>query len=101
MLIATRVRASGFDAISTRDAGQSGKGDPEQLAYAIGQRRAIVTHNRDDFEDLAREYVARGQDHFGIIIARRNSPFEIRRRPLLILLDAVMADEMQNQVRYI
>ena len=100
LLIATLVRASGFDAISTRDAGQSGNSDPEQLAYAISQRRAIVTHNRDDFDDLAREYAANGQDHFGIIIARRNSPYEIRRR-LLLILDQVTADEMMNQVRYI
>ena len=80
VLIATLVRASGFDAISTQAAGQSGNSDPEQLAFAVSQRRAIVTHNRDDFEDLARDYAARGQEHHGIIIAVRNSPFEIRRR---------------------
>jgi predicted nuclease of predicted toxin-antitoxin system len=100
VLVATLVRANGFDAISTQAARQAGNGDPEQLAFAIGQRRAIVTHNRDDFENLARAYAARGEEHYGIIIAVRNSPYEIRRR-LLLILDHVTADEMQNQVRYI
>ena len=100
VLMATLVRAHGFDAISTQEAGQSGNSDPEQLAYAISQHRTIVTHNRGDFEDLARDYAARGQEHYGIILAARNSPYEIRRR-LLLILNQVTADEMENQVRYI
>lgn len=100
VLVAELLRAHGFSAVTARDAGLLGKDDVDQLAYAVSHARAIVTHNRADFEDLAKGYFAAGQPHYGIIVARRRTPFEVVRR-LLILLDSVTADEMQNQVRWI
>jgi hypothetical protein len=52
------------------------------------------------FEALAQTYVAAGHPHQGIIIAVRRPPRDITRR-LLRLLNAVTAEEMHNQVRYI
>jgi hypothetical protein len=49
---------------------------------------------------LAEEYFASGQEHCGIIIAVRRSPYEIVRR-LLAILNHVAADEVKNQLRYI
>ena len=100
VLVAELVRAHGFDATTTQDAGQSGNSDPAQLAYAVSQHRTIVTHNRGDFGRLAGEYASRGETHYGIILAVRSSPFELRRR-LLLILNQVTADEMQDHVRYI
>jgi hypothetical protein len=57
----------------------------------------IFTHNRADFEALARESFAAGKTHYGIIIAVRHPAQEIVRR-LLRLLNQVMADEMQDQI---
>jgi hypothetical protein len=73
---------------------------PAQLAYAISQQQTFLTHNRADFEALARTYLAAGQSHYGIIIAVRHPPYEIVRR-LLRILNQVTADEMQDQLRYI
>jgi len=100
VLVADLVRARGFDVVTTHEAGQSGKSDPEQLAYATLQGRTILTHNRRDFEALVRCCAATGQDHPGMILAVRRSPHDIARR-LLRILNQVTADEMQNQVRYI
>jgi predicted nuclease of predicted toxin-antitoxin system len=100
VLIADLVRARSFQAITTREAGQTGKDDVEQLAHAVGQQKTILTHNRSDFESLAQQYLAAGQTHYGIIIATRRSPYEIVRR-LLAILNQVTADEMENQLRYI
>ena len=69
-------------------------------AYAVRENKILLTHNRVDFERLAQEYFATERSHNGIIIAVRNSPYEIIRR-LLIVLNQVTADEMKNQVRYI
>jgi predicted nuclease of predicted toxin-antitoxin system len=99
VLIADLVRARGFKASTTQEAGQIGKGDEEQLAYSVGSQSIFFTHNRDDFEKLAAEYFEAGKEHNGIIIAVRRQPYEIVRR-LLMILNNVTADEMKNQLRY-
>jgi predicted nuclease of predicted toxin-antitoxin system len=100
VLLAKLLRSREYDVLTTRDAGQNRRSDPEQLAFAVSQGRAIVTHNRDDYAELARAYAEAGQQHFGIILAARRSPYAIAQR-LLVILDQVTADEMQDQVRYI
>jgi len=98
--VAAILRARGFVVTTTRDAGQLGHGDAEQLEYAVSKRKTLLTHNRSDFESLARQYFLTGRAHYGLIIAVRHPPSEIVRR-LLIVLNQVTADEMNNQIRYI
>jgi predicted nuclease of predicted toxin-antitoxin system len=100
VLVATLLQARGFSAITTRDAEQLGKEDSEQLAYASEQGKALLTHNRADFEELAKTYYETEKPHQGIIIATRHSAQEIVRR-LLIILNKITADEIANQVLYI
>lgn len=100
VLLADLVRARGFEAATTIAAGQDGKTDAQQIVFAVAQQRTLLTHNRADFEKLAQEYFAAGRSHFGIIIANRRPVYDLARR-LLVVLNAVTADEMQNQVRYI
>jgi predicted nuclease of predicted toxin-antitoxin system len=100
MLVADLLRARGFAAITTREAGQLQNSDADQLAYAVSQHRTFLTHNRADFETLAKYYFATGQTHYGIIIAVRYPAHEIVRR-LLRILNQMTADEMQDQLRYI
>jgi predicted nuclease of predicted toxin-antitoxin system len=71
VLVADLPRGRGFRAITTRDAGLLRNTDAQQLAYAISQKKAFLTHNRDDFEALAEEYTEAGQRHYGIILATR------------------------------
>lgn len=100
VLVADLLRARHFIAITTRDAGRLHAQDDEQLAYAVSQQKAFLTHNRADFELLAQTYATTQQTHYGIIIAVRHSPYEIVRQ-LLVLLNNVTADEMQGQLYYI
>jgi hypothetical protein len=74
--------------------------DDEQLLYAVSQQRALVTHNRSDFETLVRAYLDTERMHYGVILAVRRSPEAIAQR-LLAILNQVTANEMQNQIRYI
>jgi hypothetical protein len=60
----------------------------------------LLTHNRADFEALHRAYIEGGRHHAGILIAVRHPAYEIVRR-LLLILNAVTADEMRDQVRYL
>jgi predicted nuclease of predicted toxin-antitoxin system len=100
VLVASLLRARGFQATTTQEVGQIGKTDEQQLMYAVAQRKTVLTHNRADFERLTHQFFATGRMHYGIIIAARRSPYEIARR-LLIILNHVTADEMENHLRYI
>jgi predicted nuclease of predicted toxin-antitoxin system len=100
VLVADLLRARGFVATTTRDAGNPQAADAAQLACAVRRQETLLTHNRSDFEALAGTYFATGQSHYGIIIASRHTPYEIVRR-LLLILNQVTADEIQDQLRYI
>ena len=100
VVVADLLRARGFITITTRAVGQLGKSDADQLAYAVSQKMTLLTHNRVDFERLAKQHFALGKTHHGIIIAVRRPPNDIARR-LLLILNQTTADEMQNQLRYI
>ena len=100
VLIADLLRGRGFNAVTTRDEGQLQNSDAQQLAYAVNQKRALLTHNRADFDALAQQYQEDGLTHYGLILATRHRPYELVRR-LTIILNKVTADEMVNQVRYV
>ena len=100
VLVSDLLRARGFSAFTTREAGQLGADDACQLAYAVSNHKTMFTHNRLDFEALAQSYFAQGLTHYGIIIATRHDPYELARR-LLLILNQVTADELTNQLRYI
>lgn len=85
---------------TTQEAGQGGRSDAEQLSYAVSRRTTLATHNRADFELLARQYFNSGLKHYGIVIAVQRPAREIARR-LLVILDQVTADEIEDQIRYV
>lgn len=98
--IVENLQTRGFDVLSARDAGALGKTDDEQMLYAVSERRAVVTHNRVDFEKQHVKFLESGMNHYGIIVAKRRKDVEVVNK-LLALLDAVTAEEMKNQLRYI
>lgn len=99
-LVAKLLRVRGFMAQTTQEAGRKNTDDDEQLAYAVSQRRTVLTHNRDDFARLAQDYFDTKRKHYGIIIAVRRPPHEIVTR-LMTILNQTTADEMEDQVIYI
>lgn len=100
VLIATLLQARGFKVTTTRDEGKLSEDDLDQLAHAASIGHCLVTHNRVHFEQLHQEYLAGGNQHFGIIIAVRRSPYEVARR-LVVLLNILTADEFENQLFYV
>lgn len=100
VVVADLLRGRGFVATTARDEKQLERTDEEQLAYAVSQHKTLLTHNRHDFEALARAYARAGEAHYGIILATRHPPYEVVRR-LMRFLNHVTANEMRDQVRYI
>lgn len=84
VVLADVVRARGFRVTTTQEAAQIGKSDAEQLGFAAGLGKTLLTHNRVDFEDLARSYFEHKKTHSGIIIAVRQHPKELSRRLLVL-----------------
>ena len=99
-LIATLVRARDLNAVTTRQAGQCGNADEQQLLFAAERGMCVFTHNRNDYLQLAADFSQNKRPHSGIIIAVRRPPYLITGK-LLQLLNEVSAEEMDNQVYFI
>jgi predicted nuclease of predicted toxin-antitoxin system len=65
------LRSLGHDVLTVQAAGNSGKSDPEVLAFAIADDRAVLTQNRRDFVKLHRSQPA----HPGMIICSDDQNF--------------------------
>jgi hypothetical protein len=73
-LLAETLRQRGFDAQHVDELQRSGLSDAEQLAFAVQQLRAIITHNIRDYVLLDREYRAK----------RRDAPRHLGERPSVV-----------------
>jgi hypothetical protein len=98
--LAAMLLASGFDAVTTLDAGNLGHLDPGQLEFACRNERALVTHNRSDFEDLHLEYLSRDDSHFGIIVAMQRRDLHKTRDRILDILNRFDREQLKNLLLY-
>ena len=98
--LAEQLRQYGFDVTSTLELGMVEADDDEQLAYAASNQRAIVTFNHKDFAARHARYLAEGKEHWGIVLSTEES-VDVMRRRLLRLLNALLADELKNQIRWL
>lgn len=98
--VAAQLRAAGFDAISTPEAGRLGCDDPDQLLWAFGQNRTLVTFNVSDFARLHHEWLAQGGHHAGLIVSQQRPIGDLLRR-LLNLARSLSAADMQDRLEYL
>ncbi len=96
LLLATTLRQRKFDAQHVIELKRCGLSDPEQLAFAVKQKRAFLTHNIRDFVLLDREYRAQEQTHFGILVCDQ-VPFRELLRRTLRCLGRTPAADIRNQ----
>jgi predicted nuclease of predicted toxin-antitoxin system len=101
--LATDLRPQGFDVTFPRELGTERASDEEHLTWATERGRVVLTEDRADFQILAQRWAEHGRDHAGIILVNTAKPVsygELLRR-LRAFLDAVSAEEMVNQVRWL
>ncbi len=77
-----------------------GNSDEAQLAYTASLEYCLLTYNRVDFERLHLAYMSQKKTHSGIIICPEKSAYEVVER-VVIILDALTADEIANQLLYV
>jgi predicted nuclease of predicted toxin-antitoxin system len=96
-LLAEILRQRGYDATHVLEVNRAGKSDLEQLAYAVSQGRAVLTHNIRDYLLLDRQYRDQGKEHYGIIVSDQVPLRELLRRTLRCL-SRYTTEEVRNQV---
>jgi len=83
--LAEILRERGYDAVHVLEVQRESKSDSEQLDYALGLGKAILTHNVRDFRLLHRQYQEEGKEHCGIIVSDQVPLRELLRRTLRCL----------------
>lgn len=94
------LRQRGYDAIHVLDADRAGNSDAEQLAYAVSQQRAILTHNVRHFRLLNQKYHEEGRQHFGILLSAQLPLRDLLRRSLRFL-GRHTAEDVKNNVLWL
>jgi len=69
-----------YKVFHTKDVGNLGKTDEEQMAYAASKDFTLLTHNREDFKKIHKEWMNNGRLHSGIIIMGQGKPEKLARR---------------------
>jgi predicted nuclease of predicted toxin-antitoxin system len=78
--LATALAEHGIDCLTTRDAGNRGLSDEEQLMFATQEQRSLVTFNCKDFLSLATRWQEVGRSHTGMILSKELPLPELIRR---------------------
>lgn len=99
--LAGMLRAHGFDVVTTHDAAMLGASDEDQLALAVRLSRAIVTHNRLDFERLHGAVLQSDDKHCGVIIAQQRRDLGETRDRLIQLLNQFDREQLVNGLFYV
>jgi hypothetical protein len=96
------LRARGVDVATVYDEGLSEQSDTDQLLHATRTERAIYTFNVGHFCKLHKEFVEKGEEHFGIIVVyRQRYPVGEQIKRLLHLINTKSAEEMKNDLWFL
>lgn len=100
VVLAVILRQYGYDVLTAKEADMLAKSDEEQLAFAVSNKRTIITFNIKDFALLHQLWLSKEKKHFGIIV----SP-EIRISKLIHLclrfLGRTESKDLINQLRFL
>lgn len=62
------ARGLKLDAVSIQEVGRRSLADDEHLRWAAGERRIMVTRNRDDFIEWTTTFFQAGEPHAGVLL---------------------------------
>jgi len=97
VLLAEVLRSRGYLATHVIEVKRTGKSDAEQLAYAVKNGMAVLTHNVRDFIVLHKAFQTAGKNHFGIIVSEQ-IPFNDLLKRTLKCLSANSKESLINSL---
>jgi len=96
------LRDRGVDVSTSNEAGLIEISDEEQLLWATGKRRVLLTYNAADFCRLHGEFIREGRHHAGIIVAEQQKlPVGEMMRRILRLRAGLDAEAMRNRLEFL
>ena len=98
--LAHALRQRGFDVLHAQDMKRKGESDSEQLAYAVHEKRCLVTFNVRDFVLLHNQYVGQNKEHWGIIVSKQMTIGETLKKLLKKIGLATQAD-FKNRIDFL
>ncbi len=100
--IARELRARGHDVLSAHEVGMEGKNDDEQLTYASGARRTLLTFDVR-FAPLATRWLHKGEHHSGIVISKELKGGQTGEliRLCLVFLDQITEEQAADVLMYL
>jgi len=94
------LRQRGFDVVHAQELKRKGKTDVEQLAFAVIERRCLVTFNVRDFVILHNRYQELNMEHWGIIVSKQ-MPVGDTLKKLLQKIGFAKSEDFRNQIVFI
>ncbi|TAN45923.1 MAG: hypothetical protein EPN22_00835 [Nitrospirae bacterium] len=100
VLLAEVLRSRDYKALHVLEAKRTGKSDEEQLAYAVGKKMTVFTHNIGDYIKLSRSYIKENRDHFGVVVSDQ-LPFNELLRRTLKFLSSNSREAVKNRIMWL
>ena len=100
-MIGVRARERAIDFLSAREGGTLGLSDPEVLAVASREGRALISHDRNTMVGHYFRLVRRGSRCPGLIVVAQDLPDGEAIEDLVLIWAALSAEELNNQVRWV
>jgi len=98
--LSVSLRKRGHDAVHAGEARRPGGSDENQLVFATGEERCLVTFNVGDFVQLHNRWILAGREHAGIIVSKQ-MPVGAMLQRLLALLQIENAESLGGQIRFL
>ena len=89
-----------LDVIRVQDIGLAATPDPDILAWAAGEDRIILTHDRETMPYFAYERVKAGQTMPGVFLVSDTMPIGQAIDEILLAADCMTSEECKNFVRF-
>jgi len=96
-----RQRIPDLDAVTAHQVGLSDAEDPDLLAWAAGEGRVLVTHDRRTMSDHVADRLAAGEHIAGVVIVSRKLPFGQVIDDLEVIVMCSSEDDWRDIVRHL
>jgi predicted nuclease of predicted toxin-antitoxin system len=89
-----------LDIVRVQDADLAGSPDPVVLAWAAGEDRVLLTHDRDTMPNFAYDRVRAGEPMPGVFLVSNRMPKGQAVEQLTLAVQCLSADDCRDQVHY-
>lgn len=98
--LAHALQQRGYDVVHAQDPDRKGRSDSDQLAFAVHEKRCLMSFNVRDFVVLHNQYAEQNKTHWGIIVSRQLPIGEALKR-LLKKVGLATQEDFKNRIDFL